>query len=514
MLPLRIAIVLLAALLSAQGVAHARQGNAPYTISANAKRGVDVPLLTLPPIDAEVWRKHTQPNSASSNSVRNKRLAVARGHDVSLEPLREGLRESLSDGSTIWRLRVQAEGATDLRIGFGRYLPAAGISVWVIGANDYYEGPYTADDAAPLWVPTVPGDSAIIEIRVAAGASLEPDALVITHVGAGFHDLFARAVKRAGDSGACNINVACPLGQPYTNEQRALAFLEFRADDDGLTYICTGTMLADVPATRKNYLLSAAHCFSSATEAASLRVYWNYRSTQCSSNSGFSLTQNQTGSTLRATRADADFTLVELNTAPLPSWQVYFAGWDASGIAPSSSIGLHHPSGDVAKVTQSSAAPYNFDNCIGTGGTSANTHWHSGPYSQGMTEGGSSGSGLWIPSSDAGGRGKRLIGVLSGGNAQCSISNPNVPDGGFDCYGKFSAGWDGPASNSRLRDWLDPASSNSLSIGGLEAGATQPPAGALATPMAARGFARSNRTDPDYLRPPPLPFDTRTRPAR
>ncbi len=514
MLSLRSTAIFVASFVLASGAALARQGEPPYSVTETAKRGVALPLVSLPAIDATAWRERTDAAVASSAATRDKRLAVAAGHDVAIDPLVAGVRESMSDGSTIVRLRIHAQGATDLRIAFGNFAVEDGISVWVIGANDQYEGPYTAEDAGPLWVPAVPGDSAIVEVRVTAGASLRADDLVLTHVGSGFRDLFGIAARSAGASGACNINVVCPLGQSYTAEQRALAYLEFRADDDGNTYICTGTMLADVPGTRKNYLLTAAHCFSSATEAQSLRVYWNYRSTTCSSNSGFSLAQNQTGAALRATRADADFTLVELNAAPMPEWQVYFAGWDASGIAPRSSIGLHHPRGDVAKVTGSALAPYTIDNCIGTGGSSLNTHWHSGPYNEGTTEGGSSGSGLWIPAGESGGRGKRLIGVLSGGNAQCSISNPNVPDNGFDCYGKVSAAWDGPSAASRLRDWLDPASTNTLSVAGLEAGAATPPVGQLATAIAARRMAAGNRTNPDYLRPPPLPFDPRTRRQR
>ena len=119
----------------------------------------------------------------------------------------------------------------------------------------------------------------------------------------------------------------------------------------------------------------------------------------------------------------------------------------------------------VAKVTLG-PAPSEGNNCIGTGGGSVNTHWFTGPYEQGTTEGGSSGSGVWIPAGDSSGAGRRLIGVLSGGTALCAGT---LPDNGYDCYGKFSAGWNGPAASSRLRDWLDPASSGTLSVGGRPA---------------------------------------------
>ena len=214
----------------------------------------------------------------------------------------------------------------------------------------------------------------------------------------------------------------------------------------------------DVPGDRKNYVLTAAHCLATPTEAASMRLYWNYRSTSCTTNTGIFFSQNQTGTTLRATRADADFTLVELNQNPDPAWNLHHAGWDASNIAPPGSIGLHHPSGDAAKVNNSPTPPGTINNCIGTGGGSLNTHWLTGPYDQGTTEGGSSGSGVWIPAGSTGNNGRRLIGVLSGGTALCAGQFPTM----IRLYGKFSAAWDGP-SLPAIRDWLDPASTGTMS---------------------------------------------------
>jgi hypothetical protein len=506
-----IRILILAVLMLVSAPSVARQGEPPYSIGATAKHGIAVPLVSLPAIDAHALRTSNDERAKDTLTPHSKRLAIATGNEVAISPADDGVWQELADGSLLWRLRVQALGATDLHLGFDRYDLPAGAALWVVASDDYYEGPYTADDAGPLWVPMVPGDTATIELRLPAGTTLGRNALELSYIGAGFRNLFVHAKSGPGTSGACNINVICPLGQPYTDEQRALAYYEFRADDDGLTYICTGTLLTNVAADRKNYLMSAAHCLSSTREASSMRVYWNYQSSQCSTTTGYSFAQNQTGATLRATRADADFTLVELNRTPDAAWHVFYAGWDASNIAPPSSIGLHHPSGDVAKITQSRSAPYNYPNCIGTGGGSANTHWHAGPYNQGTTEGGSSGSGLWIPSGDTGGSGKRLIGVLSGGTAACSTANPTLPDNGFDCYGKFSAAWDGTNAAARLRDWLDPAGSGRLSIAGIDSAVTTPPSDGLATRIAADLRAATNRRNPSGRTPPMLPFDTRTR---
>lgn len=456
------AITLLA---SVPGMASARQGEAPYSISAQAKAGVAIPVLKLAGIDAKALRQADDTRLLDNTMAHDKRMAIAAPVEVTLSPVDAGVWQSLGDGQLMWRANIQVPGATDLHLGFERGQLPKGASLWVIGAGDHYEGPYTEADGMPLWIPMLPGDIATIEIHLAAGASVNADLPVLTAADAGFRDLFAAdaRVGNPGASGTCNINVVCPLGQPYSDEARALTYYEFRASD-GVTYICTGTLLNDVPGDRRNYVLTAAHCLSTQAEAQTMRLYWNYRSTSCETNTGISFAQNQVGANLRATRADADFTLVELTQAPDQSWNLFRAGWDAEGIAPSSSIGLHHPSGDVAKVTNNPTAPSTGNNCIGTGVGSVNTHWFTGPYDQGTTEGGSSGSGLWIPANDAGGRGKRLIGVLSGGTAFCAGA---VPDDGFDCYGKFAAAWNGSAASSRLRDWLDPNNTGTQSIAGM-----------------------------------------------
>lgn len=487
--------------------AEARRGESPWSIGDVAKRGMPPAEIRLAAIDAAALRAVDDAKLQRSGIAHAKRLAIAEERKLRLQPASSGQWQTLADGHLLWRIQVSVAGATDLHLGFESGKLPAGAALWVIGAGDYYEGPYTDADALPLWIPMVPGDHATIELRLPAGVGISNDLIELSSVGAGFRNLFDAPAKvgQPGASGSCNINVVCPLGQPYTDEERALAYYEFRGDD-GPTYLCTGTLLNDVPADRKNYVLTAAHCVTSPAEAASMRLYWNYRSADCVVTTGWSFTQNQTGASLRATRADADFTLVELNQAPDPTWNLFHAGWDAQNIAPSSSIGLHHPSGDVAKVTNAPIAPFTFNNCIGTGGASQNTHWHTGPYDQGTTEGGSSGSGLWIPSTDASSRGKRLIGVLSGGTAACFGSNP---DNGYDCYGKFSAAWDGASPSSRLRDWLDPAASGTTTVAGVNHAVTPAPSidPVIATRNAAERDARALRNARRGLARQATPFN-------
>lgn len=470
--------VLLAA---AAAPALARQGEPPYSLTHRSKIAFAVPIEEVGAIDAAQRRSDADAAMRSSRSP-SKRLPVADGIGVAISADRNGRWQLLPDGSGLWRVRVRAAGATDLRLAFAHVALPPAAALYVIGADDYYQGPYTADDAADgsFHSSVVPGDMATIELHIPAGADLPADALELTSVGAGFRDMFGRAkaitATGPGTSGACNVNVVCPLGQSYPDEIRAAAYYEFQDDEDSQFYVCTGTLLNDVPQDRKPYLLTAAHCVSSATEASSMVVYWNYQSTQCnvlSPPAGGYFNDDQHGSALRATRADADFTLVQLTQTPDASWQVYYAGWDASGTTPVATVGIHHPSGDVKKIT-AGPRPTTIDNCIGSGGASTNTHWETGPYSQGTTEGGSSGSALFTVAGNGGGRDRLLIGTLSGGYAACSLSNPGQPNGDTDCYGKFAAGWNGGSASSRLRDWLDPLNTGTVLQRGVDSQDTQP----------------------------------------
>ncbi len=461
--------VLLVAVL-AGGAAQARQGEPPYSLQHPAKAGFDVPIVDVAPLRASERRRAVDDAAAARGT---KRLGVADPREVSIRPELAGRWDVLDDGTRLWRVRVRAEGATDLRLAFPHFDLPEGATLHVIGANDYFQGPYTAADrgAAGFRSPVVPGETATVELRLPAGVELAPGALELGTVGAGYRDLFGAKQTLGtgpGASGSCNINVACPLGDAYPNEIRSVGHYEFQAADDGGFYICTGTLVANVPRDKRNLFLSARHCVQVASEAQSMVVYWNYESASCNAlvaPAGGYFNDNQSGATLRVTRADTDLTLVELTSAPDPDWNLYYAGWDASGAAPDATIGIHHPSGDVKKIT-AGPRPSTMANCISTTNYPG-SHWRSGPYTQGTTEGGSSGSALFAAASDDGGNARRVVGVLSGGTAGCSALSPSQPDDGYDCYGKLSQSWDGGSAAGRLRDWLDPAGTGTRAVSGI-----------------------------------------------
>jgi lysyl endopeptidase len=119
-----------------------------------------------------------------------------------------------------------------------------------------------------------------------------------------------------------------------------------------------------------------------------------------------------------------DMALLELSSIPPADYDVFYSGWDKSGATPDSVCGIHHPSGDIKKISLS-YSPVLQDNVdLGTGAADC---WQVTVWDAGTTEPGSSGSALWNED-------KRVIGQLYGGAADCA----NSVD---DYYGRLDVSW-------------------------------------------------------------------------
>ena len=409
----------------------------------------------------------TDAQRATQGAV-EKRLRVAVGNRVRASIDRDGAWVPLPGGDRLWRLTVRSPNATDLRFGFSHFRVPQGVTLHVIDeARRAWDGAWTSADSTPdgqLWLAPVSGDTLTLELHVPAGVALTDDAVVLSTVGSGYRNVSevgGPGLFGAGESGLCNIDVVCPLGDDYRDEIRAVAKFYFQS---GGTYLCTGTLVNNTMQDLKPYFLTANHCISTQPEATSMSLIWNYQSPSCGQHGGGSTSQTQAGgATLRAHRADVDVALVELNNLPPTAYGVYYAGWDASGVVPAGSIGIHHPSGWVKAITEDNNGLTTMNSCIGSG---SSTHWRTGaPYAQGTTEGGSSGSAIVVPSGDATGHQNLIIGTLSGGSALCAGS---VPNSGYDCYGKFSVAWEGSSAATRLKDWLDPQASGATTLPGID----------------------------------------------
>lgn len=338
-----------------------------------------------------------------------------------------------------------------------------GDTLWVVGAT--HAQVITSVEsgrvfATPLWT------SDTIQLVYRRGmAQRQPARVVLSSIHYLYRAAFGESPYRDfGDSDFCQVNVACGEGDNWQDAANAVVRILVR--DGGNSFWCSGAMVNNVRQNCTPYLLTAEHCSVAPTpsELSQWIFYFRYQSPACTSpaQEGVLGSNYLTGASLVAQSNDnggdfgSDFMLLELDRPPLPHFEAYLAGWDAQNIAPTSGVSIHHPTGDLKKIStfQQTATTTSF------GGVAPNTHWSvvwaATPNGHGVTESGSSGAPLY----DAAGR---IVGTLTGGTSFCTFT------GGPDEYGKMSHHWlnNGTAPDEQLRPWLDPDNTGTLQLDGI-----------------------------------------------
>ncbi len=384
--------------------------------------------------------------------LRESLVAAPRPSRLGLPGESSGTWETLADGSRLWRLRIAAPGARSLNLGLALFDPPAGARLWWHdGRGEIVHGPYTSADrnaAGGLWTPLVPGDEAVLELQLPAGA--ERTGLEVSSVNRGYRDLVGDGAKQ----GACNIDVICPEGDPWRDQIRSVARFTISGSS-----LCTGQLVNTTAGNATPYFLTAQHCVTSASQAPTVVLYWNYQSSTCGALSGGSLAQSQSGATLVASSpfsTGSDFSLLLLDEPPAPEFGVYYAGWDAREPAPANGVvGLHHPAGDEKAISLDDD-PLTVTSYLSTASPGNGLYLRVGAWERGTTEGGSSGSCIFDAVS------KRCVGTLSGGFASCFATNES------DWYGRLARQFSqGATAEERLRDWLDPLGTGALAVDGM-----------------------------------------------
>ncbi|MFK3651303.1 PKD domain-containing protein [Lysobacter enzymogenes] len=438
-----------------------------------------IALRTMPAVDVAKLRAEDVKRNAR-NEVPRFATALA----VDIDTLKDGEWEDLDADTAIWRTRIESKDALSLNFHFDKFKLPAGARMLIYPAD---QGPASAagrvrsfssaDNNAfgELWTPVVVGDEAVIEVVVpkAKLGELKLHLAKVNHDYVGFGKLVRAAQQQAGTkaaSGSCEIDVVCPEGNGFRDIIRAVGAYSKQG-----TMWCTGSLVNNTANDKKMYFLTANHCgMTSASVNNSMVVYWNYQNSTCrtpgSAASGAdgdgSLSQSQTGATLRATNAASDFTLLELSTAANPAYNLYWAGWDRRDQNYPNSIAIHHPnvadkrisfSDSASRFTGYGGADYNPPTVAN--GTHLFVKWG---VNRGVTEPGSSGSPLYSPD-------KRVIGQLHGGPSSCTVPQEQKAD----YYGRVFTSWTGGGTAAtRLSDWLDTAGTGAQFVDGLDSAGT------------------------------------------
>lgn len=357
----------------------------------------------------------------------------------------------------VWLLGVHCPDATNISFVLSKFDIPTGASLFVWNeSRTQFMGSFTKENASlenSLAIGVMEGETVYLEYQVPF-ESKNWGQIEISQIVHGYRsvlrsDLFSDEDRGPfGNSGACNINVNCPEGNDWQVEKRSVAIIV-----SGGNAVCSGALVNNTAQDGTPYFLTANHCLGG--NVNNWVFYFNHESASCTGTSG-PTNQSISGAVLRASNANSDFALLELNAIPPDNYNVQYAGWDHSDDenAVSSSVGIHHPSGDVKKICFEEDAPYH----AAQAGAQV---WFIDEWELGVTEGGSSGSPLFNQD-------HRIIGQLYGGWAACSGSTNN---GQADYYGRFGVSWDAGTTNStRLSNWLDPLGTGQTILDGFPDG--------------------------------------------
>ena len=431
------------------------RGGIPIQIQKLKSTSLNTDLVVMPAIDNSKMR------GLYSRTDQNmlKPFRFAHSFDVSLNTNNSGTWYNTSLVN-VWQLRIRSVGAYSLNLIFDRYKLPEDARLFLISENTgEIKGAYTSDNnsASHIFaIEPIAGDELLLQYEEPVNVSFRGE-LQVAKVAHDYVGIVTKDHRPLGISGACNVNVNCDIANGSENIRDGVCRILVEGSE-----LCTGTLLNNTALDGAPYILTAYHCFiingvnptptkMEALAQSSVFIF-NYESPYCSSIDG-DVSHSLSGSSVKASFDSLDFALVKLNNIPTPNFRPYWVGWNRKNIAPSSSICIHHPLGDIKKIS------IDYDPTITSKFNSnylAKGFWNVLRWEYGVTEEGSSGGPLLDQN-------KQLIGTLTGGSASCP---PGLPTN--DYFAKFALAWDyRKESSKQLKAWLDPLNSNVEKLNGM-----------------------------------------------
>ncbi len=353
-----------------------------------------------------------------------------------------------TENGWVWKLGISAPGARSLNFNFNEFrLPeGAQLRIYNFYDREDFLGPFTtANNKVDGQFSTflLFSDKVILAYYLPKSAT-DSGSVKMGSVVYGYRE-FPSSPSIFGESGNCNVNVICPEGNNWRDQIKSVVMI-LAANN---SRICSGTLVNNTSEDGTPYVLTANHC-----PIATNNVFvFNYDSPTCSPPTDGPTNFTISGCDIKSNNssfAASDFKLLELSSTPPASYNVYYSGWSNINVAPQSSTCIHHPKGDVKKIS------VDYEPATHSGYYSrGSTYWRIEKWNKGTTENASSGAGLFDQK-------KRIIGQLHGGEASCTVDS-------MDFFGKFSHSWDAQSDSiSQLKYWLDPTNSGSNIVDGMD----------------------------------------------
>jgi lysyl endopeptidase len=369
---------------------------------------------------------------------------------VKLNPENSGFWKD-DGGERVWTIGIRSKGARSLNLILEPFIIPAGSYVYVYDSDkSILRGaicPENNNSSAILPVMPVPGDELILEYHVPSGTGWK-GTLGISQVAYDYLGILGSDTKdgRYNLSQPCNVDINCAEGLPYAVEKRSVCRIIIRG-----TELCSGVLLNNTMQRNQTLLLTAQHCITSSSDAANSIFVFGYESPWCDGPDG-RVSHSISGSLLRSSNPSIDFSLVELSSFPPVTYKPWFAGWDVTGAIPNKSAVIHHPMGDVKKIS--------IDNDPAVSGTFSSEFvplgfWKILRWEKGATEGGSSGAPLFDQN-------HRVVGLLTGGEAVCGTPIN-------DYFAKMSVSYDlSTYLWEQLKGWIDPGGTGLKKLDGRD----------------------------------------------
>ena len=212
---------------------------------------------------------------------------------------------------------------------------------------------------------------------------------------------------------ACLFNIATPAQLTPLQLASASVALMVTTDSTGAIFACTGTLLnsANYPAP---LLITANHCIDN---AVTLITFWGFLRAQCDSGNANVPIQLTGGGVVLYRSQTFDGGLVLLNQLP-PSIATY-SGWDPNAITQTTPmLAIHYPEADVQKASFGTVVAFNASPVTFSGITYGPNVFYIVNWTLGISEPGSSGSGLFT-FGEIGGQSFYLRGTLTAGTDTC-----------------------------------------------------------------------------------------------
>lgn len=422
------------------------QGGSPTSFSMpTLTKNIDNQIVAAPDMEPVLMED-------MENTEKGKAFRAGILLPVHFNPSNSGTWETLPNGDLLWRLQITLDGTLGMALYYDDFFLPTGAKLFlyspdrseIIGAFTEFNN----HDSRLMATQVITGTSTIVELYLPQDQA-NNYALNINEVAYIYRDAGLMQTRPAD---YCLINVNCPEGANWQTQKKGCAKISIKI---GTSYfLCSGSLVNNTLNSCEPYFLLADHCayYNSYATAANMNqwvFYFNNESSTCGGTTG-TTTQTVTGCALKAHDtygsggSGSDFYLVLINSSVPSTYQVYYNGWSKSTTAATSGVSIHHPQGDIKKISTFTTTLSNYSTHWGVKWAQTVTNNYTS-----VTEPGSSGSPIFNQE-------KLLVGTLTGGGSYCSTPED------MDYYGKFQRHWDqnGTTSDKQLKPWLDPINSN------------------------------------------------------